>query len=153
LIQQGTAGHIEPEELDMRPSSLVPDEAAPSKVRAEIDAASSVPFGADLVHLDGRAVLMVRGEVDLTTAGRLRSSIEAALAAAPRVELDLHQVVFMDSSGVRVLIQTFQQATQSGEVLELLDPSPCVQRLMSITGLDRLLPIRPTAAADGQHAS
>jgi anti-anti-sigma factor len=105
---------------------------------------SSSPFAADLVSVDGHVVLIVRGEIDPATADRFAASIRDAFTHAPRVVIDLRDVVFMDSTGLRALIDALQQHTeQTEEALVLRAPSDPVLRLLTITGLDQLFPIEP----------
>jgi len=105
------------------------------------------PLATYVVQVDGHAVLMVRGEIDPATAELFGSSIEAAFAQASRVVIDLREVEFMDSTGVRVLIQAFQRAGKNREALQLRAPSPFVQRVLTITGLDGLMTITPASSA------
>ncbi len=52
---------------------------------------------------DGVAIVRVRGEVDMSSAGDLAASIATASAEGPLV-IDLREVSFMDSSGLRELL-------------------------------------------------
>lgn len=76
--------------------------------------------------------LIVRGEIDAHTAPALAESIAAS---GPSVRLDLSGVEFVDSSGLRVLIEAHQRAVDEGGQLTLADPSPAVQRLLEISGV------------------
>ena len=123
----------------MRPSSPLSDLATSrSDHRAS---AQPSPFAANVVHVDGHAVLMVRGEVDTSTAERLSAGIDAALREAPRVVVDLRGVTFINSSGLRALIGAFRDSGQNPEVLSLRAPSPFVHRVLTITGIDQLMRI------------
>jgi anti-sigma B factor antagonist len=82
------------------------------------------------VHAD-RAVIAVRGDIDLATGPRL----DAALAAARRpVLLDLRGVGFMDVTGIRLLLEAAARASSDGVDLELI-PSPAVDRMLEIADL------------------
>ncbi|PRY01650.1 STAS domain-containing protein [Allonocardiopsis opalescens] len=97
---------------------------------------------------EGRAtVIELTGEIDVATAPQLRSSLEPAFGAPePRLVIDLAGVTFIDSSGLRVLIETHKRAEQDGGSLALARPSPWVVRLLRVTGLDRRIAVHPDVA-------
>ena len=55
--------------------------------------------------------------------------------------VDLAGVSFIDSSGLRVLVQDHQTRTEAGESLRLRAPSAAVQRLLEISGLSGYLDV------------
>lgn len=86
----------------------------------------------------GRTVLEVSGEVDVTTAGDLADAIDRA-SRSGHVLVDLSELEFMDSSGLRVFIEAAQQAQAQGWVLEVRRAPASVHRVFEISGTDRLL--------------
>lgn len=76
------------------------------------------------------------GEIDAHTAPTLAAAIDAA---APTVRLDLSGVEFVDSSGLRVLIDAHQRMQEAGGSLTIATPSPAVKRLLEISGVDDYL--------------
>jgi len=94
----------------------------------------------DVRSEDGRLVLGLAGELDLTCVGRIRTAIDAALAGqSEQVVFDLSELSFMDSSGIALLLSVAQQA---GGV-SLRDPTPIIRRLIELTGLSSVLPMSP----------
>jgi anti-sigma B factor antagonist len=90
---------------------------------------------------DATKVLAVAGEVDLSTAEQLTGEITGALDA-PGVELvkvDLGEVSFMDSAGLRVLVAGMKQAASRNIRLVAENPQPQVGKVLRITGLDEVL--------------
>jgi anti-sigma B factor antagonist len=80
--------------------------------------------------LDGAVLLS--GEIDSYTAPELAER----LAGDPPVEvLDLAGVSFIDSSGLRVIVEAHQSRLAAGSRLVLRSPSAAVQRLLEISGL------------------
>jgi len=72
------------------------------------------------------------GEIDVHTAPLLAASIDAA---GDQVRLDLSLVEFVDSSGLRVLIEAHQRISEAGGQLTIVNPSSAVQRLFEISGV------------------
>jgi anti-sigma B factor antagonist len=106
----------------------------------------------DLVHLDGSAVLMVRGDVDLHSAHTLTTAVDQAVAMGVPVVVDLAGVTFMDSSGLHALVR-MRESTDQSCPLVVRNPSAQAQRLLAITGLDDMMNTRESAATDGAQSS
>jgi anti-sigma B factor antagonist len=84
-------------------------------------------------------VLTVRGELDISTSGRLHQELKALLdAGTERVEIDLSGVVFMDSSALSALVGARDRASRQSQHLTLASPSPACAKVLGITGLDRI---------------
>lgn len=83
----------------------------------------------------------VSGEIDAHTAPR----VAAALADTPldRIVVDMSGVEFVDSSGLRVLIEAHQATDRRGAALVLAEPSDAVVRLLQISGVDDYLNVEP----------
>ena len=56
---------------------------------------------------------------------------------AKQITIDLNKVSIVDSTGLSVLISTHNSLKQNGEVLELINVSENIQKLLSITRLDK----------------
>jgi anti-sigma B factor antagonist len=84
----------------------------------------------------GEAVLLVRGEIDLASAPVLGAAVVDALAERPAVVVvDLAGVRFMDSTGLRALLDARLGAGAAGVALRLRAPSPAVARVLELTGV------------------
>jgi anti-sigma B factor antagonist len=83
------------------------------------------------------ATLTVSGEIDVATSPQLRHELRAAIEHRPgSVIVDLHQVSFIDSSGLGVLVGALRQLReQGGSGLVLRGMQESVRRLFDITGL------------------
>ncbi|MBV9310821.1 MAG: STAS domain-containing protein [Solirubrobacterales bacterium] len=94
------------------------------------------------VEVDEQATTMVvHGEIDIGTAGRLKLVRDSLLDDAPRkLVIDLRSTSFVDSNGLRFLLDTYRLALAGGWTLELLKPSEQVMRVFEITGADQQLP-------------
>jgi anti-anti-sigma factor len=84
----------------------------------------------------------VRGELDAHTATLLTDHLAVWSPTVSELALDLSGVSFIDSSGLRVLIETHQRAVECSYGLVLESPSHTVSRLLEIAGLDGHFVIR-----------
>ena len=73
------------------------------------------------------------GEVDAHTAPILATALGDLSTGV--VKLDMAGVSFMDSSGLRVLMEATTRARVGGGDLVVVSPSPAVARLVEISGL------------------
>jgi anti-sigma B factor antagonist len=102
-------------------------------------------------RLEGQT-LRVAGEIDMSCSEALREQVAQALRAGS-VTLDMTDVEFIDSSGVRALLQAAAELNGQGPIRIL--PSPVVARILEIVGLDARPEIqletgdRPSIAASG----
>jgi anti-anti-sigma factor len=89
---------------------------------------------------DGRAGrVKIAGDVDLASAPELDRSLSALQAEGRSVVVDMREVSFMDSSGLRVILGADARARSSGSRLILVPGPPGVQRVFQLTLLDRRL--------------
>jgi anti-anti-sigma factor len=86
------------------------------------------------------AVIAVTGELDLASSPALREELERASDnGAELVILDLRGLVFMDSTGLSVVVRAHQRAAESGRRFAVVRGGKQVQRLLMLTGVgDRL---------------
>jgi anti-sigma B factor antagonist len=89
----------------------------------------------------------LRGELDMATAGDLSELLKTAVERTDPLVLDLSEVSFMDSSGLRALLEGAGLPKESGPLV-ILDPSPQVRRVLdiSIPGGMPGLEVRPATA-------
>ncbi|WP_421118627.1 STAS domain-containing protein [Aquihabitans daechungensis] len=100
------------------------------------------PFQVEVDRSGSHLRLVVEGEVDARTAPDLLDAFhEGNRPPAAIVQVDLSAVSFFDSSGLVALQRLHQQATATGDSFAIVDPSPSVERILQLTGLDQLLPI------------
>jgi anti-sigma B factor antagonist len=92
-------------------------------------------------------VVRVAGEVDMSHEEELRGELRNAVAAeAKGIVVDLTECEFIDSSGVRALLLSREaQHPEDGSVrLAVAASSEQILRILSVMGIDRVIPIRPT---------
>lgn len=92
----------------------------------------------DIVEGDG--VLRVSGEIDAHSAPDLAAHLGGV---AEGLRIDMSGVEFMDSSGLRVLIEAHQAAEAAGNRLVLVAPGRAVSRIIEVSGLSDHLHVEP----------
>ena len=85
-------------------------------------------------------VVRPHGELDLATTGELRSALQAAAEAHGRVTLDLAGLRFLDTSGLRLVLETAEAARRDGFVFTVLRGAPEIQRLFDMAGVADMVP-------------
>ena len=89
----------------------------------------------------GRAYVVTPvGELDLGTVDELQAALAARPADADRLVLDLRRLTFFDTSGMRLVVETLQEADRTGISLALVRGPEDVQRLFALAGMDDRLP-------------
>jgi anti-anti-sigma factor len=86
-------------------------------------------FSASSSVADDRATVVVRGEVDMSTADAMFRA--ATGDGAGSATLDLRGVTFFDSAAIHALIRLAERYPGALEVI----PSPSVRRVLDISGL------------------
>jgi len=92
-------------------------------------------------------VVRVTGEIDIANARLLiLDAVIDALRVSSRVVVDLHEVTFMDASGVGALVRARDAVRRAGGELVLRSPSALTQRLLELTGLTTAFDVDPSQA-------
>lgn len=91
----------------------------------------------------GLIVVSPAGELDLSNGESFEEAISDARAKEPAtLVLDLTGLTFMDSSGLRILLDTWNEAKLAERGLTLVVPKEgLVRRILEISGCDGILPI------------
>jgi anti-anti-sigma factor len=102
---------------------------------------SLATFRVTVEPLEDACLLRATGEVDISTADRLREQLDAARAAGLTTLLDLSRVTFIDSSGLHVLLDAARFVDVEGWPLFIVRPSAAVLRLLDVSGTKHVLPV------------
>lgn len=88
-------------------------------------------------------VLKLKGEVDVYTAPKLKEQLLSLFDVKnTAVTIDLSHVDYMDSTGLGVLIGGLKAAKANEGHIKLVNATPRLERLFSITGLADVIEIR-----------
>jgi anti-anti-sigma factor len=83
-----------------------------------------------------RVVLHLEGELDLASSPILERALEGVeVAATALLVLDLDELRFVDSTGLRIILLAHESARGRGQEFAITPGSPQVQRLLSITSV------------------
>jgi anti-anti-sigma factor len=94
---------------------------------------------------DGSSVrLRLDGEVDVSTAHLVEDALLPALdLRCTRLIMDLADVEFMDSSGIRVLVVTRNALDERGAEMVIVDAKDHVRRVFELSGLSGAFTFEP----------
>lgn len=91
-------------------------------------------------------VVQPKGEVDLYTAPRLKEELSGLIQEGrSRIVVDLSGVEFLDSTGLGVLIGSLKRCREGDGELVLAGPNETTEKVLRITGLDKVFTIHGTA--------
>ncbi len=83
-----------------------------------------------------------RGELDIATTPELEQALtEATADSLAEIVLDLRELTFMDSTGLRALAQANAGADKRGVTLSIIRGPRQIDRVLEISGLGPLLPL------------
>lgn len=81
------------------------------------------------------AIVAARGDIDLSTLMEVIAALDRARVGARSLIFDLREVGFMDTSGLRLVIEEQQRAAHSSYRFAVVRGSHRIQRLFEIAGL------------------
>ncbi|MCJ7513544.1 MAG: STAS domain-containing protein [Anaerolineales bacterium] len=85
------------------------------------------------------AVVTISGRIDSATSAEFEAALQDAIAKGKRnLILDMSQVEFLSSSGLRVLVTTLKTLRKTGGDICIAQPSQRARDAIDIAGLDVL---------------
>jgi anti-sigma B factor antagonist len=107
-----------------------------------IDDSPSIPFSAALQSLDGSAVFVVVGELDMDTVPELIRVIDPLVEDGPsEVVLDFSGLSFIDSSGIAALVRAQNRLHEQSRRLVVRSPQSQAVRVLEVVGLSGFIGI------------
>ena len=93
--------------------------------------------------------IKLRGELDHHSAVAIRTQIDEMIRnkRPQKLNIDMSVIDFMDSSGLGLIMGRYAAMRDIGGELCVTDPSPRVQKIMSLAGMERVINITYTNGA------
>jgi anti-anti-sigma factor len=107
-----------------------------------------IEFEVDVGGGPDGTVVAPRGELDLATQSVLREALERQ-AQRGAVTLDLSGLRFLDTSGLRLVLETAEAARREGFAFSVVPGIPAVQRMFEVAGVMDLVPFRDDGDGGG----
>lgn len=100
-----------------------------------VESSPYTPFAISVVPDRDEVALVAVGELDLDSVGQLEQAVaEHVEAGFARIVVDLREIDFIDSTGLRVLLSLHNDAKRNGHALTLMRPRSAAGRIFEITG-------------------
>jgi anti-anti-sigma factor len=92
---------------------------------------------------EGVAELALTGDLDMSATFRLEPALDRVFDAGDVRELvlDLDGVTFVDSSGLGLMLATYERSREAQTRMAIVRARPEVQRVFALAGVEGLLPI------------
>jgi len=92
------------------------------------------------------AVITMPAELDAANADEARRALLGAVSAGPAIlVIDMSRTTFCDSAALKAVIGAHTQAVKTSTQLRLV--ATAVLRILTIVGIDQLIPVYPTLEA------
>ena len=100
----------------------------------------SPAFGVRAQSVERAHVVAPRGELDLFTIDKVETALHHRSEPCERVVLDLRAVTFLDTSGMRLVVEAVHELDREGLRFAVVRGGPDVQRLFALARLEDRLP-------------
>jgi len=91
---------------------------------------------------NGISLIKLGGKLDIIGTGEIETKFTGYCAGEKaRVVVDLSEVDFLASIGIRLLVLTAKSIAGRGGKMALLNPIPEVQQVLEITGIPAIIPV------------
>jgi anti-anti-sigma factor len=95
--------------------------------------------------------VQLRGELDIATAPLVRDRIAALKHLGDQLVLDLRDLTFIDSCGLKLVLELAADSTRDGRSFPLILGSSVVQRIFQLTGTHERPDVQRPARTNGKH--
>ena len=85
------------------------------------------------------STVYLNGEIDMDVTDTAKEAILPLIEAGKEVNINLKDVEYMDSSGISVLIESHQKATELGTKVTLKEISKSVLKVIMMAKLEQIL--------------
>lgn len=100
----------------------------------------------ELKRRNGALLVRLTGEIDLSNVDQLQVRLDGAVATDENVVLDLTGIDYIDSQGLRLLIQLYGRQAKGGSKLQLVAPlGGFAREVLKMTSIDEEIEVLDTA--------
>ena len=93
-------------------------------------------FDVSTSRAEGALVVAPEGEIDLATVDLVREAVERESQTGDDIVVDLREVGFMDTSGLRYLLELNDRASREGFAVRIVRGPRAVHRVFEVSGLE-----------------
>ena len=94
-----------------------------------------------ITETDNECELYITGRIDTVTSPELESTIKTHIKNSDIVTLNLKEVDYVSSAGLRVFLVSHKEMTDKKGVFKLKNVSPGVNEILEMTGFSKILTI------------
>jgi anti-sigma B factor antagonist len=115
---------------------------------------STTPFEAKARQEPARAVLDLSGEINRMAEERMAAAYDEAVASDPKnVALDFHEVSYINSTGIAVIVGLLARARKEGRTVSALGLSDHYRHIFEITRLADFMTIVDDQTTEAETAA
>ena len=85
-----------------------------------------------MTEIENKRIVHLNGEIDMDVADKARNTILPLIEAGHEVNINLSKVLYMDSSGISVLIESKKLSEKKNTKFELVDISKPVEKVLAM---------------------
>ena len=93
--------------------------------------------------VEGATLVLMSGRLDTGTAPGAQTRLLEILASSSALIVDMTDVGYVSSAGLRVLLTAAKQAKSRGSRFRLIGPQPSVREVLAMSGFDKIIQIHP----------
>ncbi|MCR5175510.1 MAG: STAS domain-containing protein [Anaerovibrio sp.] len=102
---------------------------------------SDLPISYELKEEFGWNVWSIKGQLDRCTSAEAIENGEQTLAGSKKIAVDLSELEYLSSAGIRVLLRLAKKADAEGREFALISPEGMVKEVLEMSRLDMLVTI------------
>jgi anti-sigma B factor antagonist len=95
-------------------------------------------------------LLQLEGELEVDNAPELRAILVEEMERNRLILLDLGRVLYIDSTGLGIMVGVMKHLHRIGGELRLICGQPRILKVFEVTGLDKVFTIYPTSVSAGE---
>ena len=96
---------------------------------------------------DTKLTVALKGRLDTSTSPELESELRPLLKGVTELTVELSELAFITSAGLRVLLKAAQTMEEQGK-RTVWNPNDEVREVFSITGFDSVFAVKPERKSD-----